>query len=166
MIIGNGDIAKVLKPYDRADLLFFASGVSDSQCTDIREFNREIELLNKYVDCGYEHIVYFGSLSIYDKNTDYTRHKLIMEGLIKSAFKVYTIIRLGNITWGTNPNTVINFLKRTESPTIRDEYKYICTIDDFFHWIDRIPNYSNEMNITGERVHMEDLYNRVKNKII
>jgi hypothetical protein len=38
MIIGKGSIAKVLK--DRNDLLFFASGVSNSSCIDEKEYDR------------------------------------------------------------------------------------------------------------------------------
>jgi hypothetical protein len=37
MIIGNGNIAKVLK--DRDDLIFFASGVSNSSCEDQNEYD-------------------------------------------------------------------------------------------------------------------------------
>ena len=40
MIVGNGNIAKVLK--DRDDLVFFASGVSNSSCTDEKEYEREL----------------------------------------------------------------------------------------------------------------------------
>ena len=45
MIIGNGNIAKSLISKDRDDIIFFASGVSDSSCCDIKEFKREFDLL-------------------------------------------------------------------------------------------------------------------------
>lgn len=163
MIIGNGDLAGVLKPIDRNDLTFFACGVSNSQCKDREEFEREEQLLKTVKT---EHIVYFSSLSIYDKDSEYTRHKRYMEGLVKFYFHISTIVRLGNITWGTNPNTIINYLKRNPKTDIRNEFKYLCTLAEFYYWIDRIPKYTTEMNITGERVHMVELYNRVKNKKI
>lgn len=45
MILGNGDIASALRPVDRPDRLFFASGVSNSSETRLSEFNRERDLL-------------------------------------------------------------------------------------------------------------------------
>ena len=45
MIIGNGNIARALKDIDRDDLLFFASGVSNSQEDRESEYKREMELL-------------------------------------------------------------------------------------------------------------------------
>ena len=43
MIVGNGSIASVLE--DRDDLVFFASGVSNSSCADEKEYERELNLL-------------------------------------------------------------------------------------------------------------------------
>lgn len=159
MVIGHGDLAQVLKLRDRDDLTYFASGVSNSQCTDEIEFYRERLLLKTVSD---NHIVYFSSLSIYDKDSHYTRHKLQMEQLVKEKANIYTIIRLGNITWGDNPNTIINYLRRKQDVVLRDEFKYLTTLADFYYWIDRIPKWSTEMNLTGERVHMAELFNRVK----
>ena len=45
MIIGNGNIAKVL--IDRDDLVYFASGTSNSSCVDKLEFERELEMRKK-----------------------------------------------------------------------------------------------------------------------
>ena len=60
MIIGNGNIANTLISKDRNDIIFFASGVSDSSCSDITEFERELNLLNKQ---DYNiHLVYFSNL--------------------------------------------------------------------------------------------------------
>ena len=163
MVIGNGDIANVLNVRDNPSVTYFASGVSNSQCDDPKEFQREIDLLKSIKS---SHLVYFSSISIYEKDTPYTQHKIHMEAIVRLYFPIYTIIRLGNITWGDNPNTIINYLKRTKTPEIRNEFKHICTLADFYYWIDNIPKFSTEMNITGERVHMVELYNRVKNKRI
>lgn len=48
MIIGNGDVASVLQ--DRDDLIYFASGVSNSQETRGSEFRREKDLLFEQID--------------------------------------------------------------------------------------------------------------------
>jgi hypothetical protein len=45
MIIGNGMIANNLSKIDNDNVLFFASGVSNSLCNDENEFEREIKLL-------------------------------------------------------------------------------------------------------------------------
>ena len=84
-----------------------------------------------------------------------------MEDLIKINFKAHTIIRLGNITWGTNPNTFMNFfknaIKNNEPFTVKDEYRYLIDKDEFMHWIGLIPDFSTEMNITGRRVKIIDV---------
>jgi nucleoside-diphosphate-sugar epimerase len=162
MIIGKGDIASVLT--DRDDLLFFTSGVSNSQCIDPAEFKREVELLRDVE--VYDHIVYFSSLSIYDKDSPYTEHKIMMEELVRFRCKTWTIIRLGNITWGKNPYTIINFFKNKlrsgEEIEVRDEWKYLVTLDEFLYWIAKIPKFSTEMNITGERVKAAEVLERIK----
>lgn len=161
MIIGSGDIASVLT--DRVDLTFFASGVSNSLCEDEKEFEREEDLFR---ETRGEHLVYFSTLSVYEKDSPYTNHKRNMEEQVKKWFDIYTIIRLGNITWGKNPNTIINFfknkIKNNEEVKLRDEYKHICSLKEFNYWIDNIPKFSTEMNITGERLHVQQLYNLIK----
>lgn len=163
MVDGNGDIASVL--IDREDFIFFARGVSNSQCIDKKQFERERLAILKHTDTD-KHFVYFSSLSVYTHDTPYTRHKETMEELIKQTFKLYTIIRIGNITWGNNQNTIINFIKNkiknNESFTIRDEYKFICTFEELMFWLDLIPHWSGEMNIPGKTIHMNELVNDIK----
>ena len=157
MIIGNGDIASVLP--NRDDLLFFASGVSNSQEDREEEYQREFNLLNK--QDRFKHIVYFSSLAIFYSKTRYTRHKIQMEELIKKRFPHYTIIRLGNITWGSNPYTIINFLKekiqKGEPFEVKDEYRYIIDKEEFLHWIGLIPEWSCEINIPGRMMKVKDI---------
>lgn len=153
MIIGNGDLASVLP--DREDLIFFASGVSNSQETRESEYQREVDLLMKQNRDS--HIVYFSTLASFYSRTRYVDHKLNMESLIKRYFKKYTIIRLGNITFGTNPNTLINYLKAHPNAEIRDEYRYICDKDEFLHWINLIPKWNVEMNVPGRRLKVAEI---------
>jgi hypothetical protein len=157
MIVGNGDIAGVLPK--RRDRLFFASGVSNS--SEIREsqYKREKNLLLK--QDRKSHLVYFSTLAVlYGKNR-YVQHKMEMESLIKSEFPRYTIMRLGNITWGTNPHTLINFLRKRlkegKNLKIQDTYRYIIDKDEFLHWIELIPDWSCEMNITGKMMLVKDI---------
>jgi len=106
MIIGNGDIARVLN--DREGALFFASGVSNSQCNDKKQFEREWMLLYETVMFeDYGCLFYFSTISVDMIDTPYTRHKLEMESMVKDHATHYNIIRLGNISWGTNPNTFL-----------------------------------------------------------
>lgn len=157
MIIGHGDIASALK--DRKDKVFFASGVSNSLEKRESQYTREKNLLLKQ-DRKF-HIVYFSSLAVlYGKNR-YVQHKKEMESLIKQEFPRYTIMRIGNITWGTNPHTLINYfhrqLKAGKPIKIQDTYRYIIDKDEFLHWIELIPDWSCEMNITGRRMKVREI---------
>lgn len=154
-IVGNGDLASVLPD---SDLLFFASGVSNSQCTDESQYERERDLLlDQPRD---KHIVYFGSLSIFYAKGRYQQHKRDMEEMVKLNFPLYTIFRIGNITWGDNPHTLINYLAAHPKAELRDEYRYIVGIEEFMHWINLIPDFSCEMNVPGERLKIKEIYER------
>ena len=141
MIVGKGDIASILN--DREGVIFFAAGVSKSTEIKESEFQREIELLDKQdkTKC----LFYFSTIALDDinKNNEYHTHKRRMELLIKSNFENYNIIRIGNITWGSNPNTFINYIKnkksKGESVQIKDEYKYIIDKDQLVMLTDNLP---------------------------
>jgi nucleoside-diphosphate-sugar epimerase len=88
-IIGKGMIAQALaSSMDEAEnAIFFASGVSDSQCTDSTAFARERGILAQALaDCSEAcHFVYFGTCSVYDPSeTDsmYVQHKLACEEMV------------------------------------------------------------------------------------
>jgi len=125
MIVGNGDISGVLT--DKEDRIYFASGVSNSQETRESEYDREIALLREQNHSM--HLIYFSSLSIFYSRTRYTFHKRMMEKLVRLSFHRYTIIRMGNIAWGKNPHTLINFISnkiRNREPfEIQDVYRYV-----------------------------------------
>ena len=160
MIIGHGDIASVLK--DREDRLFFASGVSNSLETRESEYQREINLLLNQDRSA--HLVYFGSLCAFYSNSRYAGHKRLMEELVKSNFMRYTIVRLGNITWGKNPHTLINYLRgraeKGKSLEIRDTYRYVVDKDEFLHWLDFMPDWNCEMNITGQKLTVQEIVDK------
>lgn len=153
MVIGNGDIASVLP--DRDDLVFFASGVSNSQETDENEYRREIALLSR--QDRNKRLVYFSSLSVFYSESRYAEHKRAMEAVVKKYSKYYCIVRLGNITFGDNPNTLINYLRAHPDAEIRDEWRYIVGKDEFLHWIDMIPPWNCEINIPGRMMKVKDI---------
>lgn len=157
MVVGSGDIASVLP--ERDNFLFFAAGVSNSQQTDEQEYYREEALLNRQDRS--KHLVYFSSLSVFSSDTRYTQHKRYMEHLVKKNFRHHTILRIGNITWGTNPLTLINYLRQCyEEGTdieIQDVYRYIVDKEEFLYWIDLIPEWSCEMNVPGRRLKVQEV---------
>lgn len=116
MIIGNGILANAIRFYDREDVIFFASGVSNSLEKNPAEFEREISLLksvmNQHPD---KKLIYFSTCSIYDASktaSPYVMHKLTIEKIISEQHSNFIIFRVGNaVGRGGNPNTLINFLK-------------------------------------------------------
>ena len=80
-----------------------------------------------------------------------------MEKLIKGLFPKYTIVRIGNITFGDNPHTLINYLKAHPEAEIKDEYRYIVDKDEFLYWVNLIPSWSCEMSIPGRRMKIKDI---------
>jgi len=163
MITGDGDIASVLK--DKEDRHYYAAGVSNSQETRESEYQRDASLLLQ--QDRNRHIVYFGSLSIFYTDTRYAQHKKYMEELVKKNFKHYTIVRLGNIEWGSNPHTLINFLrnkvKNGESLEIKKVRRYVVEKDEFLHWINLIPDWNAEMNITGQYLTVQEIIDKYVN---
>ncbi|MCY0969557.1 NAD-dependent epimerase/dehydratase family protein [Chryseobacterium wangxinyae] len=115
MIIGNGLIAKSLYSIDSEDILFFASGVSNSLETRDSEFMREHTLLTNTIENNPgKKFVYFSTCSIYDSsknNSRYVTHKLKMEQIIADSCDHYYILRISNaVGKGGNPNLLINYL--------------------------------------------------------
>jgi hypothetical protein len=168
MVVGHGDIASVLT--DKEGFTFFAKGVSNSLTINPADFMREKRQFDLASNMHPNNrFVYFSTLSIYDTVTPYTLHKREMEGLVKSLDK-YCIIRIGNITWGKNPHTIINTFKRqianNEPSRIEDRYKYLVSKTEFLYWIDLIPNFNTEMSITGEKVSIQEIYQRCKYNLL
>lgn len=112
-IIGKGLIAKA---FMRASInyqgIIFASGVSNSKEEKSSSFNRETELLKKWLDDS-KSLVYFSTCSIDDPSvnkSDYVEHKLNMEMMVLKKSSNY-VIRLPQVVGkSTNKNTVIGYL--------------------------------------------------------
>jgi hypothetical protein len=166
MIVGNGDIAQQLYRADKPFITFFASGVSNSKQEDEKEYAREIALLLRQPKD--QHLVYFSSLCIYYSQSRYAQHKVQIERLIKENFQTYTIVRLGNIAWGRNPNTIINYFKlqncSKRTPHLEDGHRFVITEPEFYYWMQHLPiGTKNEMNIPGEMVTIKEIWRRVQN---
>ena len=160
MIVGHGDIAKAL--IDREGAILFASGVSDSQCTDEAEYSREKKMIealsiNNFGYCFF----YFSSISIFFKTSRYTKHKQEMEGLIRTTFRKHNIIRLGNISWGSNPNTFLNYIKdrrnNNKSYEVRDEIKFMIDKEQFRAIVGGLPlDKSQTISIFGDAMKVQE----------
>lgn len=160
MIIGTGDIASIIN--DRDGAIFFVSGVSNSNEKRYEEFQREIDLL--YTMDTSLCIFYFSSINIDRKDMIqnlYLQHKLKMENLIKERFVYYNIIRLGNISWGTNPNTFINYIRNARDlgidVKIKDEYRFVIEKNQLLLMTDNLPlNGQNQISIFGRMALVKD----------
>lgn len=147
MIIGHGSIANLLN--DREGFVFFAAGVSNSQLVEPKEILRESKRLYDFKDDD-RMFVYFSSISIFTNKTHYTENKKVNEWRIRSWFKNYTIIRIGNVWECTNPNTFINAYKANPYEP-RDEYKYMISKKQLNLITDNLPRTGqHEISIFGE----------------
>jgi len=98
-----------------ANVVVFASGVSNSQETQKHEFEREYNLLTETLSKYPQYkVVYFSTLSTYSavlQQTPYILHKKKIEKYLLAASSVHLAIRLPNVVGaGGNPNTLINFI--------------------------------------------------------
>ena len=115
MIIGNGLIANLFKNDDRENVVFFASGVSNSLETDKSAFLREENLIRKTIKENLNKIfIYFSTCSIYDSSkngSSYVNHKLKMEQIVEELANQFLILRVSNaVGKGGNPNLLMNYL--------------------------------------------------------
>ena len=115
MIVGKGLIASLFVNTDKENVIFFASGVSNSLETRTEEFLREENLIKDTITENKEKIfVYFSTCSIYDSSktcSDYVLHKLKIEQQIKKSCKQFIILRVSNaVGKGGNPNLLMNYI--------------------------------------------------------
>ena len=114
MIVGNGLIASAFNSTIKNDLdmIFFASGVSNSRESRSEEFLREKKMLLNFLEKG-KFMVYFSTCSINDPelfDTPYVRHKKEMELLVCTAGN-YAIFRLPQVVGkSANPHTLTNYI--------------------------------------------------------
>lgn len=113
-IIGQGLLAREFKKNSiRDDILIIAAGVSNSQETRNKEFNRE-ELLIKEIllNNKMSKVVYLSTCSIFQlEKTPYIKHKIKMEKIFLATDKCY-IFRLPQVVGVVNNNTLISYLVR------------------------------------------------------
>lgn len=113
-VLGNGMVARAFSAgmHSNPDAVIFASGVSNSDCTDPLQFERERALLAaSLAQAPHAHpFLYFGTCSVYDPDAQakaYVLHKQRMEALALSH-PAGCVIRLPQVA-GPNapPNTLI-----------------------------------------------------------
>lgn len=141
MIVGNGQLAKVFQGADlKENVCIFASGVSNSSCTDEKQFEREKNLLiDTLKNNSDKKFVYFSSCALsaieYPKN-DYYKHKANMEDIIKEHSNNYYIFRVPQLFGDLILHkTLINFIykaiEHNHKFNIYDEaYRYVIEIND------------------------------------
>lgn len=112
MIVGRGVVAKSMQGLI-TDATIFASGVSNSACTDPMYFLREKELiLSQRRDRKF---VYFSTCSLSDNSdiNEYLRHKYDMELLISDNFDDWNVLRLPIVVGlGGNPTNFFNHISK------------------------------------------------------
>jgi hypothetical protein len=89
-----------------------------------------------------------------------------MEEVVKESFPHYTILRLGNCDWGTNPNHLMHFLREKlandEPFEIYDVYRHPLTKDEFQYWLELIPEWNCELTVTGKPTKVQDIVNELR----
>jgi hypothetical protein len=99
MVFGHGLLATAFQEFEsNADVVIFASGVSDSNERRATQFAREADLLRRarreFAD---RLLVYFGTCSVHDserRDTPYVRHKLAMEAIAMQPGMRALVLRL------------------------------------------------------------------------
>lgn len=116
MIIGRGMIANELKEIDQDGVIFFCSGVSNSNEQNNQEFEREKKMLLSLIPTN-KKLIYFSSYFVNFENyckKQYYRHKVEIEQMIQNLFEEFTIYRLPQAVGKSyNPNTLTNFIANT-----------------------------------------------------
>lgn len=143
MVVGNGMVAQRFQGMkNEKEFLFFASGVSNSKCNNINEYEREFELLkNSLKQYPDKHLVYFSTTSIYDASENksmYVQHKLNIEKYIIEHVQKFTIFRLSNLVGKSqNTNTIVNYFVQqislgTSFQLWKNATRNLIDIDDAF----------------------------------
>ena len=117
MIFGSGLLARAFGPQfaNSATSCVYAAGVSNSNCSDQREFDREQDRL--MVAMGQhrsaELFLYFGTCSangLLASTSPYVQHKIKMEKIVEEHPR-YLILRLPQTAEKTeNPHTLLNYI--------------------------------------------------------
>lgn len=160
MIVGNGLLAtSFISLDDYKDYLIFASGVSDSNETSSKEFDRERDLLLTCLNENKElKIIYFSSILVGVSDNKYYNHKLEMENIIKNTSNNYIIFRVPQIIgFGGNKNnlikTITNSIKKDLEITIyKDVDRSLVDVED----IVKVVNYCKD-KIVRQTLYFSDI---------
>ena len=117
MIVGTGLIARAFAPHLQAlaGACIYAAGVSNSSCTDPREFERERQRVAEAIAAASAGslFLYFSTCSVDDpavRESAYVRHKLAIEQVVRQRDR-HLILRLPQLAGNTpNPHTLLNHL--------------------------------------------------------
>jgi UDP-2-acetamido-2,6-beta-L-arabino-hexul-4-ose reductase len=114
MVVGNGLLARLFDDYKLDNrILIFASGVSNSNESDLGSFYREKNLLKSFASYQDKLVLYFSSCDVIYADTistPYYYHKLEMEELVKGTFDQNLILRLPQIIGASsNKYSLLNF---------------------------------------------------------
>lgn len=102
MIIGSGLIGAEFKNSiisDNDQIVIYAKGVSNSNCSDANEFIRDFNSLYDFMQSKNENVIlyYISTCGVYsEKNNLYIKHKLRCEELVRSYKNIY-IVRLPQV---------------------------------------------------------------------
>ena len=148
MVIGNGMLAHRFASYqDNEHVVIFASGVTNSKETSPSEFAREAGLLASVISSNPSKIlVYLSTSAIYDsttKNSQFVKHKLLMENYVKQHVKSFYIFRVSQIIGRANNTTLINYILNTiddglELTIWSNATRNLIALDDVYHIIDAV----------------------------
>lgn len=144
MILGRGLLAQAFESAFKysSKVIIFASGVSNSQCQDSLEFEREKSMISdQLLNNKSSLFVYFSSTSIFDPElqlTKYVAHKKFIEEYLlnhETSDRIL-IFRLPIIAGRTaNQHTLLNYLAQkilsnTKFDIFTKAYRNIIDIDD------------------------------------
>jgi len=151
MIIGRGMIANELTEIDQDGVIFFCSGVSNSNEQNTQEFDREKKMLLSLTPTN-KKLIYFSSYFVNFENyskKQYYRHKIEIEQMVQSLFKKFTIYRLPQAVGKSyNPNTLTNFIANTLIdneflPIYKGAKRNLIDIEDVI----KVVNYANKYHL-------------------
>jgi nucleoside-diphosphate-sugar epimerase len=167
MVIGDGLLATTFKYYNNDCVIFLTSGISDSKSSDKNDMDRELLMIKNEIENNPNRLfIYFSTISIYTKNTDYTNHKLNVEKFIMNSSVKYIIFRLPQMVGiGGNKNNIFNFLKNKKIVdfVVIDTFRSFLDVDDLYNIVTLIiseNNIDNIYNISGiEYLNMKEIIN-------
>lgn len=154
MVIGSGQLGKKFSQINIEDTIIFASGVSNSNCTDLEQFEREkrlmIDTLQNNKDKSF---IYFSScaLSASDyKLNAYYQHKANMEEVVQKYSDSFYIFRIPQLFGDLKEHpTLVNFIYNSivndrKMELYSQAYRYVIDIEDVKILVQRYIEHGNK----------------------